>query len=328
MRKKLLGITAALTFAIGLAGCGSSSDTGSVTTEAVVEQAEAETKTEEETEASEEAKLEKETTEESDVLTSTKGDSTEALNFTYTGDPVTIKVGANITPHSEILEVAKPILAEQGITLEIVQLEDSVTPNTGVIEGSLDANYFQHVPYLEQFNEENGSDLVSIGAVHYEPFGIYAGKTSDLSQLPDGASVAVPNNVTNEARALLLLQQEGILKLKDDAGINATIADIVDNPKNIQFKELAPEQLVQALPDVDVAVINGNYAIEGGLHVSQALAVEANDGLAAQTYGNIIATSPAKQNDDALKALVSVLQGSEVKEFINSKYDGAVVPLY
>ena len=326
MRKKLLGITAALTFAIGLAGCGSSSDTGSVTTEAVVEQAEAET--EEETEASEEAKLEKETTEESDVLTSTKGDSSEAVNFTYTGDPVTIKVGANITPHSEILEVAKPILAEQGITLEIVQLEDSVTPNTGVIEGSLDANYFQHVPYLEQFNEENGSDLVSIGAVHYEPFGIYAGKTSDLSQLPDGASVAVPNNVTNEARALLLLQQEGILKLKDDAGINATIADIVENPKNIQFKELAPEQLVQALPDVDVAVINGNYAIEGGLHVSQALAVEANDGLAAQTYGNIIATSPAKQNDDALKALVSVLQGPEIKEFINSTYDGAVVPLY
>ena len=326
MRKKLLGITAALTLAIGLAGCGSS-DTSSATTEAVVEKAEAETEASEEVTTESEAP-EKEAQEDVDVLTSTKGDSTEALNFTYTGDPVTIKVGANITPHSEILEVAKPILAEQGITLEIVQLEDSVTPNTGVIEGSLDANYFQHVPYLEQFNEENGSDLVSIGAVHYEPFGVYAGQTSDLSQLPDGASVAVPNNVTNEARALLLLQQEGILKLKDDAGINATIADIVDNPKNIQFKELAPEQLVQALPDVDVAVINGNYAIEGGLHVSQALAVEANDGLAAKTYGNIIATSPAKQNDDALKALVSVLQGSEVKEFINSTYDGAVVPLY
>ena len=326
MRKKLLGITAALTFAIGLAGCGSSSDTGSVTTEAVVEKAEAET--EAETEASEEAKLEKETTEESDVLTSTKGDSTEALNFTYTGDPVTIKVGANITPHSEILEVAKPILAEQGITLEIVQLEDSVTPNTGVIEGSLDANYFQHVPYLEQFNEENGSDLVSIGAIHYEPFGVYAGKTKSLADLPDGASVAVPNNVTNEARALLLLAQEGIITLKEDAGIEATVADITDNPKNIEFKELAPEQLVQALPDVDVAVINGNYAIEGGLSVKDALAVEANDGLAAQTYGNIIATSPEKENDDALKALVSVLQGKEISDYINATYDGAVVPLY
>ena len=238
-----------------------------------------------------------------------------------------IKVGANITPHSEILEQAKPLLEAKGITLEIVKLEDSITPNTGVIEGSLDANYFQHVPYLEQFNKENGSDLVSIGAIHYEPFGVYAGKTTDLSALPDGALVAVPNNVTNEARALLLLAQEGIIKLKDDAGINATVEDIVENPKNIEFKELAPEQLVAALPDVDVAVINGNYAIEGGLHVSQALAVEANDGLAAQTYGNIIATSKDKENDEALKVLVEVLQSEDISKFINDTYDGAVVPL-
>ena len=241
---------------------------------------------------------------------------------------VVLKVGANVTPHSEILEVAKPILAEQGITLEIVVLEDSITPNTGVIEGSLDANYFQHVPYLDQFNTENGSSLVSVGAVHYEPFGIYAGKTKDLKDLPDGAIVAVPNNVTNEARALLLLDQEGIIKLKDDAGITATVEDIVENPKNIQFKELAPEQLVAALPDVDVAVINGNYAIEGGLHVSQALAVEANDGLAAQTYGNIIATSADKANDPAIKKLVEVLQGPEVSKYIKDTYDGAVVPLF
>ena len=241
---------------------------------------------------------------------------------------VVLKVGANITPHSEILEIAKPILAEQGITLEIVKLEDSITPNTGVIEGSLDANYFQHVPYLEQFNKENNSSLVSVGAVHYEPFGIYAGKTKDLKDLPEGAVVAVPNNVTNEARALLLLAQEGIIKLKDDAGINATVEDIVENPKNIKFKELAPEQLVAALPDVDVAVINGNYAIEGGLHVSQALAVEANDGLAAQTYGNIIATSAEKANDPAIKKLVEVLQGPEVSKYIKETYDGAVVPLF
>ena len=243
-------------------------------------------------------------------------------------ETVVLKVGANITPHSEILEVAKPILAEKGIELQIVQLEDSVTPNTGVIEGSLDANYFQHVPYLEQFNKENGSDLVSVGAVHYEPFGIYAGRVKDLKDLQDGAIIAVPNNVTNEARALLLLAQEGIIKLKDDAGINATVEDIVENPLNIQFKELAPEQLVAALPDVDVAVINGNYAIEGGLHVSQALAVEANDGLAAQTYGNIIATSPDKANDPAIKTLVEVLQGPEVAKFIEDTYDGAVVPLF
>ena len=241
---------------------------------------------------------------------------------------VVLKVGANVTPHSEILEIAKPILAEQGITLEIVVLEDSITPNTGVIEGSLDANYFQHVPYLEQFNKENNSTLVSVGAVHYEPFGIYAGKTTDLKDLPDGAIVAVPNNVTNEARALLLLAQEGIIKLKDDAGINATVEDIIDNPKNIQFKELAPEQLVAALPDVEVAVINGNYAIEGGLHVSQALAVEANDGLAAQTYGNIIATSADKADDPAIKKLVEVLQGPEISKYIKDTYDGAVVPLF
>ncbi len=250
------------------------------------------------------------------------GNDTPAVETT-----TTIKVGANITPHAEILEEAKPLLAEKGINLEIVQLEDSITPNTGVIEGSLDANYFQHVPYLEQFNAENGSDLVSIGAIHYEPFGIYAGRVSDLAELPDGALVAVPNNVTNEARALLLLAQEGLLTLKDDAGITATVEDIVENPKNIQFKELAPEQLVAALPDVDVAVINGNYAIEGGLHVSGALAVEANDGLAATTYGNIIATSPAKAEDPALKTLVEVLQGPEIKAFIEGKYDGAVVPL-
>ena len=247
---------------------------------------------------------------------------------TQTAESTVIKVGANITPHSEILEQAKPLLEEKGITLEIVQLEDAITPNTGVIEGSLDANYFQHVPYLEQYNEENGTDIVSIGAVHYEPFGVYAGRTTSLADLPDGAVVAVPNNVTNEARALLLLQQEGVLTLNENAGINATIADITENPKNIEFKELAPEQLVQALPDVDVAVINGNYAIEGGLSVKDALAVEANDGLAAQTYGNIVATSKEKENDEALKALVSVLQSKEISDFINGKYDGAVVPLY
>ncbi|MCR5773623.1 MAG: MetQ/NlpA family ABC transporter substrate-binding protein [Lachnospiraceae bacterium] len=251
----------------------------------------------------------------------------QSQQTTEAAEKTVIKVGANITPHSEILEQAKALLDEKGITLEIVQLEDSITPNTGVIEGSLDANYFQHVPYLEQFNAENGSDLVSIGAIHYEPFGVYAGKTTDLADLPDGALIAVPNNVTNEARALLLLAQEGIITLKEDAGINATVEDIVENPKNVEFKELAPEQLVSALPDVDVAVINGNYAIEGGLHVSGALAVEANDGLAAQTYGNIIATSKEKENDPALKTLVEVLQSEQISKYITDTYDGAVVPL-
>lgn len=242
-------------------------------------------------------------------------------------DENVITVGANITPHAEILEQAKPILEEKGITLEIVELEDAITPNTGVTDGSLDANYFQHVPYLEQYNEENGTDLVSIGAVHYEPFGVYAGKTKSLDELPDGATVAVPNNVTNEARALLLLDQEGIIELDEDAGIEATVEDITSNPKNISFKELAPEQLVASLPDVDVAVINGNYAIEGGLSVKDALAVEANDGLAAKTYGNIVATSPEKEKDENLKTLVEVLQSEEISEYIEDTYDGAVVPL-
>ena len=263
-----------------------------------------------------------------EVTTTSEAQEANTENTEAAQENVVLKVGANITPHAEILEQAKPILAEKGITLEIVRLEDSITPNTGVIEGSLDANYFQHVPYLDQFNQENGSTLVSVGAIHYEPFGIYAGKTTDLNALPDGAIVAVPNNVTNEARALLLLAQEGIIKLKDDAGITATVGDIVENPKNIQFKELAPEQLVAALPDVDVAVINGNYAIEGGLHVSQALAVEANDGLAAQTYGNIIATSADKADDPAIKTLVEVLQGPEISAYIKATYDGAVVPLF
>jgi D-methionine transport system substrate-binding protein len=251
----------------------------------------------------------------------------EAASTTADGAGTVIKVGANITPHSEILEQAVPLLAEKGITLQVVKIEDSVTPNTGVVEGSLDANYFQHVPYLEQVNAENGWDLVSVGAIHYEPFGIYAGKTTDLADLPDGAIVAVPNNVTNEARALLLLAQEGVITLKDGAGITATVEDIAENPKNIVIKELAPEQLVSALPDVDVAVINGNYAIEGGLHVSQALAVEANDGLAAVTYGNIIATTAANADNAALKTLVEVLQSEAISQYIRDTYDGAVVPL-
>ncbi|MBR6402004.1 MAG: MetQ/NlpA family ABC transporter substrate-binding protein [Eubacterium sp.] len=323
-KKTLTTLGLSIVLALGLVGCGSSAGETETTTEAAVATTEEVT-----TESSEEVNTE---VADSDVLKQasvTEAEKATASDpgYVYTGNPVTIKVGASITPHSEILEQAKPILEKQGITLEIVQLEDYITPNTGVIEGSLDANYFQHTPYLEQFNSENGSDIVSIGAVHYEPFGVYAGKTSSLADLKEGAIVAVPNDVTNEARALLLLEQEGILKLKEDAGINATVADIVENPKNIEIKELATEQLALSLPDVDVAVINGNYAIEGGLSVKDALAVEANDGLAAQTYGNIVATSAEKKDDPALKALVSVLQSKEISDYINATYDGAVVPL-
>lgn len=258
---------------------------------------------------------------------SPSGDTSTTESSGKADSSTKITVGANITPHSEILEQAKPILEKEGIDLEIVQIEDAVTPNTGVTEGSLDANYFQHQPYLDDYNAENGTDLVSIGAIHYEPFGIYAGKTASLDALQDGAVIAVPNNVTNEARALLLLEQEGILKLREGAGITATINDIEEKNVDVEFKEIAPEQLVRALPDVDVAVINGNYAIEGGLSVNDALAVEANDGLAAETYANIVATTPDKKDDAALKKLVEVLQSDEIKEYINETYDGAVVPV-
>ena len=241
---------------------------------------------------------------------------------------VVLKVGANITPHSEILEVAKPILAKEGITLEIVKLEDSITPNTGVIEGSLDANYFQHVPYLEQFNKENNSTLVSVGAVHYEPFGVYAGKTKDLKALPDNAIVAVPNNVTNEARALLLLEANGIIKLKEGAGVSATVQDIVENKKNIKVMEFAAEQVSRHIDEVDLVVLNGNYALNAGLNASKdALTIEAADSAAAKTYANVIVVKEGNEKNEAINALVKVLKSDEIKNYIKDSYKGAVVPM-
>ena len=242
-------------------------------------------------------------------------------------DNVTIKIGASVTPHAELLREAAPILAKEGINLEIVELEDVVTPNTGVADGSLDANFFQHVPFLDSFNSENNTDLVSIGATHYEPFGLYAGKSNDIKNIQDGALIGVPNNSTNEARALLLLQQEGIIKLKEGADITATVQDIEENPHNIEIKEIAPEQLVRSLPDLDYAIINGNYALEGGLKVKDALAVEAADGVAAQTYKNVIVVKSENKDDAALKEVVKVLQSKDIQDYINATYDGAVVPV-
>ncbi len=244
-----------------------------------------------------------------------------------TFDNVTIKIGASVTPHAELLREAAPILAKEGINLDIVELEDVVTPNTGVADGSLDANFFQHVPFLDSFNSENNTDLVSIGATHYEPFGLYAGKSTDLKNIKDGAIIGVPNNSTNEARALLLLQQEGIIKLKEGADITATVQDIEENSHNIEIKEIAPEQLVRSLPDLDYAIINGNYALEGGLKVKDALAVEAADGVAAQTYKNVIVVKSENKDDAALKEVVKVLQSQDIQDYINATYDGAVVPV-
>ncbi|MGN0985582.1 MAG: MetQ/NlpA family ABC transporter substrate-binding protein [Candidatus Enterenecus sp.] len=239
----------------------------------------------------------------------------------------TLKVGASPTPHAEILEVVKDILAEQGITLEIVEFDDYIVPNTSVEEGELDANYFQHITYMNSFNEENGTHLVSVAAIHYEPFGIYAGRTASLADLPDGAKISVPNDTTNEARALLLLEQEGLIKLRDGAGINATKDDIVENPHNYEIVELEAKLLTSTLQDVDVAVINGNYAIGAGLNVADALAIEAADGTAGVAYANIISVKEGNEDNEAVKALVEALQSDTVKDFINNTYGGAVVPV-
>ncbi|MCQ2520795.1 MAG: MetQ/NlpA family ABC transporter substrate-binding protein [Lachnospiraceae bacterium] len=238
-----------------------------------------------------------------------------------------ITIAASITPHSELLEQVKPILSEEGITLDIIVTDDPVIPNTSLQEGSIDANFFQHQPYLDQFNEENGTDFVSIGATHYEPFAVYSQKITSLSDLPDGAKIAVPNNVANEARALLLLEQEGVITLKEGAGITATVTDIADNPKNITIIEIDPQQLVNSLPDVDAAVINGNYALAGGLSIKDSLAQEASDSLAAQTYKNIVVTSSDKANDPNLLKLIEALQSEEIQQYINDNYNGAVVPV-
>ena len=240
----------------------------------------------------------------------------------------TLKVGASPTPHAEILEVAKEILAKEGITLEIVEFDDYIVPNTSVEEGELDANYFQHITYMNSFNEENGTHLVSVAIIHYEPFGIYAGKTSSLADLPDGAKISVPNDTTNEARALLLLEQEGLIKLREGAGLTAPKDDIAENPHNYEIVELEAKLLTSTLQDVDVAVINGNYAIGAGLNVADALAVEASDGIAAEAYGNIIAVKEGNEKNEAVQALVKALQSDEVKDFINKTYGGAVVPVF
>jgi D-methionine transport system substrate-binding protein len=241
----------------------------------------------------------------------------------------TLVVGASVTPHAEILAIAKEILAKQGIKLEIKEFTDYVQPNTNVESGDLGANYFQHKPYMDQFNKDNGTHLVSVAAIHYEPFGIYAGKTDSIDKLANGALISLPNDGTNEARALMLLQAQGLIKLKEDADFTATVLDIAENPKNLQFKELEAAQLTLSLQDVDMAVINGNYAIQAGLNAStDALATEDKDSDAAQTYANILCVKEGNENDPAILALIKALQSEEVRTFIEDKYDGAVVPLF
>lgn len=240
-----------------------------------------------------------------------------------------IVVGASPSPHADILKVAKKQLEKEGYQLEIKEYSDYVQPNTALEAGDLDANYFQHKPYLDDFNKEKGTHIASAGVIHYEPFGIFPGKTKSLKNLKDGAVVAVPNDTTNEARALLLLEAQGLIKLKEGASLTATKKDIVENKKNLEIKELEAAQIPRSLEDVDIAVVNGNYALEADLEVNKdALAVEDADSLGAKTYGNIIAVKKGQEKSAATKALVKALQSDEVKEYIENNYNGAVVPLF
>ena len=239
----------------------------------------------------------------------------------------TITVAASPTPHAEILEQAKPILQAMGWTLEVKEFQDYVQPNNVVESGEFDANYFQHIPYLENFNEEQGTHLVNAGGIHYEPFGIYPGTKSSLDDIAEGDTIAVPNDTTNEARALLLLQDNGILKLKDGAGLTATVLDIEENPYNVEILELEAAQVPRVKDEVAYVVLNGNYALDAGFSVAKdSLAYEKSDSDAAKTYVNVIAVKEGNENSEKIQALVSALKSDAIRQYINDTYDGAVVP--
>ena len=309
MKKQFIAavIGAALTAGV-LAGCGSSTETTASTAASS-------------TAAASEASSE--TSAAADTSSEAASDTSAAASLG------TITVAASQTPHSEILAQAKPILAQEGWDLEVTVFEDYVQPNNVVESGDFDANYFQHVNYLNSFNEENGTHLVvaTNGKIHYEPFGIYGGTKKSLDEIADGDAIAIPNDTTNEARALLLLQQEGLITLNDGVGVNATVNDIKDNPYNLEIVEVEAAQVPKQLPSVACGVINGNYALENGLSVADdALATESADGDAIQQYVNIIAVKDGNQDEDKIKALTDVLHSDAIVKYINDTYQGAVVP--
>jgi D-methionine transport system substrate-binding protein len=251
--------------------------------------------------------------------------SENSANQQEQNEKVTIKVGASPVPHAEILEVVKPILEKEGINLEIVEFTDYVQPNLKLAEKELDANYFQHIPYLEEFSKEHNLDLTYIAKVHIEPMGAYSQKIKNLGELKEGATVAIPNDPTNAGRALLLLQTAGLIKLKPDAGIKATVGDIVENPKGLKITELEAATLPRVLPDVDLAVINTNYALEAGLvPTKDALIIED----ANSPYVNVLVVRKGDESRPELKKLAEALNSPEVKKFIEEKYQGAVVPAF
>ena len=237
----------------------------------------------------------------------------------------TLSVAATPVPHAELLEHVKPALAKQGIELDIKVFTDYVQPNRQVADGQIDANFFQHKPYLDSFNEQHGTKLVPVGAVHVEPFGAYSSKIKSLDELKEGAQVAIPNDPSNGARALLLLQKQGLITLKDPANILATSRDVVDNPKKLKFRELEAATLPRVLPDVDMALINTNYALEAGLNpVNDALFIEGSD----SPYANLLVTTADATGSEAVKALMQALNSDDVRAFIQQKYKGAIVPAF
>lgn len=265
-----------------------------------------------------------------EVKTSTDaaaGTTTETGAVSTEKELVPVTVAASTTPHAEILAQAKAAMAERGFDLQVTEFADYVQPNNVVESGEFDANFFQHNPYLNQFNEEQGTHLVNVGNIHYEPFGIYPGTESDLANISEGATIAVPNDTTNEARALLLLQDNGLITLKEGVGLNATKLDIVENPKNLEILELEAAQISRMLGEVAFGVLNGNYALQAGLSVAKdSVAYELSDSEAAKTYVNIIAVKEGNEENEGVKALVEILKSEEIVSFINETYDGAVVP--
>ncbi len=252
------------------------------------------------------------------------GNASKPASSSSSGKEVTIKVGATPVPHAEILNSVKDTLAKEGVKLEIVEFTDYVQPNVALNDKELDANFFQHKPYLDQFNKDRGTKLVSIGSVHIEPMGIYSSKLTDLKAIPDGAKVAIPNDPTNGGRALLVLQSAGLLKLKDGGTITSTLQDITENPKNLQISELEAAQLPRSLEDVDIAVINVNYALQANLDPQKALFTEDKD----SPYANIVVVRAGDENRPELQKLIKALQSEQVKAFIKDKYHNSIVPAF
>jgi D-methionine transport system substrate-binding protein len=255
------------------------------------------------------------------------GDKTDSEKVESRPVKEKIIVGASPSPHAEILRAAKDSLAQKGYELEIVEFTDYVIPNNSLEAGELDANFFQHTPYLDSFNAENGTHIVPVAKIHFEPLGLYPGKSEDIKSIKDGATIALPNDTANEARALLLLQDLGIITLKKDANLKATVFDIEQNPHNVKILEIEAAQTVNVLPDVDFAVINGNYAVSAGIS-EKVLASESADGIAPLTYANVLAVRREDKDSEKTKALVEALTGDEIRDFINEKYKGLFVRVF